>query len=156
LHARFDDFLASPTNGPAALHMEPVVASTLDGNTVYNNQLSGNMLPQAPNVTLALGYEHTWKLTGDNGFNFRAEAKYQSKQYFDSFNYNDSQQEGYTTINAYIGYSTEKWRVNLFGRNLADKVYLVDAAEITTGGAHTYRYGFGALRTFGIHFEGNL
>jgi iron complex outermembrane recepter protein len=156
LHARFDDFLASPTNGPAALHMEEVVASTLDGNTVYNNQLAGNMLPQAPNVTLALGYEHTWKVTGDNGFNFRAEAKYQSKQFFDSFNYNDSEQEGYATINAYIGYSTEKWRVNLFGRNLADKVYLVDAAEITTGGAHTYRYGFGAPRTFGIHFEGNL
>jgi iron complex outermembrane receptor protein len=159
LHARFDDFLASPTNGTAALGAlgaDRVVGSTANGVTVYNDQLSGNMLPQAPNVTLALGYEHTWKVSGDNGFNFRAEAKYQSKQFFDSFNYNDSEQEGYATINAYIGYSTEKWRVNLFGRNLADKVYLVDAAEITTGGAHTYRYGFGAPRTFGIHFEGNL
>ena len=38
----------------------------------------------------------------------------------------------------------------------ADKVYLVDAAEVTTGGAHPYRYGFGAPRTFGVHFEGNL
>lgn len=157
LHARFDDFLASPTNGAAALSMRPVEASTgADGVTVYNNQLKGYMLPQAPNVTLALGYEHTWKLTADNGLNFRAEAKYSSKQYFDSFNYNDSEQEGYATINAYFGYSTEKWRVNLFGRNLADKLYLVDAAEVTTGSAHTYRYGFGAPRTFGIHFEGNL
>jgi iron complex outermembrane receptor protein len=162
LHARFDDFLASPTNGAAALGQETVQASTSTDPvtglpvTVYNNQLKGNMLPQAPNVTLALGYEHTWKLVGDNGLNFRVEGKYQSKQYFDSFNYNDSEQEGYATINAYFGYSTDKWRVNLFGRNLADKVYLVDAAEVTTGGAHTYRYGFGAPRTFGVHFEGNL
>jgi iron complex outermembrane recepter protein len=165
LHARFDDFVASPTNGAAALGAlgpDRVQASVaIDPTTglpvtVYNNQLKGNMLPQAPNATVALGYEHDWKLTGDNGLNFRIEGKYQTKQYFDSFNYNDSEQEGYATINAYFGYTAEKWRVNIFGRNLADKVYLIDAAEVTTGGAHTYRYGFGAPRTFGVHFEGNL
>jgi iron complex outermembrane receptor protein len=163
LHARFDDFIASPTNGTPALSACPATqtSTSTDPTTglpvsVTNCQLKGNMLPQAPNATLALGYEHTWKLPNDAGLNFRVEGKYQTKQYFDSFNFNDSEQEGYGQVNAYFGYTTEKWRVNIFGRNLADKVYLVDAAEVTTGGAHTYRYGFGAPRTFGVHFEGNL
>ncbi len=163
LHARFDDFLASPTNGNASLSACPATetSTSVDPTTglpvsVTNCQLKGNMLPQAPNATLAVGYEHSWKLPNDAGLRLRLEGKYQTKQYFDSFNFNDTQQDGYGELNAYFGYSTEKWRINLFGRNLADKVYLVDATEVTTGGAHTYRYGFGAPRTFGVHFEGNL
>jgi len=153
LHARFDSFLATPTNGTVALSSCP---ATYTAGGVTNCQLRGNMLPQAPNATLALGYEHDWKLPNDQGLNLRLEAKYQTKQYFDAFNFGDSQQDGYGLLNAYFGYSQEKWRVNIFGRNLTDKVYLVDAAEVTTGGAHTYRYGFGAPRTFGVHFEASL
>src|SRR5262249_45342476 len=150
LHARFDEFLAFPTNGAATYFAN---CPDKEGG---NCQLSGNTLPQAPNATVALGYEHNWMLPNDAGLNFRAKAKYQTRQFFDSFNFNDSEQAGYALINAYFGYSTEKWRVNVYGRNLADKVYLVDGAEVTTGGAHTYRYGFGAPRTFGIHFDANL
>lgn len=153
LHARFESFLASPTNGDAALSSCP---ATETSGGVTNCQLKGNMLPQAPNATVALGYEHDWKLAGDRGLNFRVEGKYQTSQYFDAFNFGDSRQSGYGLVNAYFGYSQEKWKINIFGRNLADKVYLVDAAEVTTGGAHTYRYGFGAPRTFGVHFEANL
>jgi len=163
LHARFDDFLASPTNGTPALAACPAtqISTSIDPSTglpvsVTNCQLRGNMLPQAPNATFAVGYEHTWKLPDDQGLNFRIEGKYQTRQFFDSFNFNDTQQDGYGLLNAYFGYSQEKWKVNIFGRNLTDKVYLVDAAEITTGGAHTYRYGFGAPRTFGVHFETSL
>jgi iron complex outermembrane receptor protein len=152
LHARFDSFLASPTNG-APTYYAQCYGTSKDGGDGGNCQLSGNMLPQAPNATLSLGYEHTWKLADGRGFNARGEAKYTTKQYFDSFNYPDSEQAGYATINAYLGYSAEKWRVNLYGRNLADKVYLVDAAEVTTGGSAFYRFGYGAPRTFGVHLE---
>jgi iron complex outermembrane receptor protein len=150
LHARFDDFLAYPTNGAATYF------ANCPAKSGGNCQLAGNMLPQAPNFTVALGYEHDWALPGDAGLNLRLESKYQTKQYFDAFNFNDSQQDGYGLVNAYFGYSTSKWRVNIFGRNLANKLYLVDAAEVTTGGAHTYRYGFGAPRTYGVHFETTL
>jgi iron complex outermembrane receptor protein len=150
LHARFDDFEAYPTNGA------PTYFANCPAKQDGNCQLAGNTLPQAPNVTVALGYEHNWKLPNNAGVNFRLEAKYEGKQFFDSFNFNDSEQGGYALVNTYLGYSQEKWRVNLFGRNLADRTYLVDGIEFTIGGAHMYQYSFGAPRTFGVHFEADL
>jgi iron complex outermembrane receptor protein len=153
LHARFDSFLASPTNGNVALSSCPAT-ETIGG--VTNCQLSGNMLPQAPNVTVAAGYEHNWKVSAAAALNLRLEARYQSKQYLDAFNFGDSAQDGYGLANAYLAYSHDKWKMTLYGRNLTDKVYLTNAEEVTTGGAHYYRYGFGAPRTFGVRFDASL
>lgn len=150
LHARYVDFLAYPTNGAATYFANCPVKQD------DNCQLAGNMLPQAPDATIGLGYEHNWMLADDSALNLRLEAKYETKQYFDPFNFNDTEQSGFGLLDAYFGYSTDRWSVNLYGRNLADKSYLSNAAEFTVGGATTYMYGFGAPRTFGVEMQANL
>jgi iron complex outermembrane receptor protein len=152
LHARFDSFLAAPGLSAATADCR----NTINTDAGINCQLAGNMLPQAPNATVSAGYEHTFRLPAAALLKFRLEGRYQTKQYFDPFNFADTEQAGYGLINAYLNYSRDQWQIGIFGRNLGDKLYLVDAEEYTPPGAHAYRYGFGAPRTFGIHIEAAL
>ena len=154
LHARFSEFVAAPTLGnPAAASCAATIPAPPFG---LNCQLAGNMLTQAPNVTVAAGYDHTWRFGANGDVDFRFEGKYQSKQYFDPFNFGDTEQGGYAIVNAYITFSRANWKLSAYGRNLGDRDYLVDAAEFAGGGADVYRYGFGAPRTYGVSFEASL
>lgn len=151
LHARFDNFLAAPTIGAAAAASCAVVIQTSGGP---NCQLAGNMLPMAPNLTIAAGLSHTFILLKDATLVARIEDKYTTYQYFDPFNFGDTRQPGYGLLNAYLTYdSGRNWTVSIYGRNLANKTYLVDAAEAAAAGAGFYRYGFGAPLTFGMKFQ---
>jgi iron complex outermembrane recepter protein len=150
LHARFVDFLAYPTNGAPTYFANCPVKQ--DGNC----QLAGNSLPQAPDATIGVGYSHNWMVSDDSSLSLRLDAKYETKQYFDSFNFNDSQQAGYGLFDAYFGYTADRWSINIYGRNLTNKTYLNSASEITTGGSHVYAYGFGVPRTFGVQLQANL
>ena len=155
LHATYTEFQAPPPNGNASLVSCAKTVPVLDSAGVQvgtNCDLEGNVLPNSPKVTLSGGFEHAWPVAqGD--LNFRIEARYTAKQYFQPFNYDDHMQGAYTLANAYVNYKRDNWQVGVFGRNLADKDYLNFAAEQTTGGAHQYTYSWGAPRTYGVRFE---
>ena len=155
LHATYKEFQVPPPNGNAALGSCARTVPILDSNGVQvgtNCDLEGNTLPTSPKLTLSGGFQHDWAVSGGN-LNFRVEARYTSKQYFDPFNYGDQAQEAYTLTNAYVTYKRDNWQVGLFGRNLGDKDYLNYGVEQTTGGAHQYNYSYGAPRTYGMRFE---
>jgi iron complex outermembrane receptor protein len=78
----------------------------------------------------------------------RIEGKYQSLQYFDPFNYGATSSPGYAVLDASFGIVRDRWSLDLWGRNLTNRLYLVEAQE--QYGFNSYEYGFGAPRTFGL------
>jgi iron complex outermembrane receptor protein len=151
LHARFTDFVAAP--GLAAA-VADCAAPTAGGNC----QLAGNTLSNSPTWTIAAGVEHTWTLPNSMGLNGRIEDRYQSKQYFDPFNYASTTEKGYSLANAYLDLtgsrSSAKWKVGAWIRNIANKVYFNNMEEFYTNSDYVYSYG--APRTFGIRVEADV
>jgi len=63
----------------------------------------------------------------------QGEASYQSEQFFSVDNVEAESQAGYTLFNARLSLQAEAgdWEVALFGKNLGDKAYLVNAYSLT-------------------------
>jgi iron complex outermembrane receptor protein len=162
LHARYVDFQTTPTIGAIAEtaadgcgNQVPVYGTTNGVKTQIgtNCQLGGNRLTQAPDLTVSLGFEHTWTVPNGDKVNYRIEGKFTSKQYFDPFNLEDAEQGSYAVGNMYADYKHDNWSVGLFCRNFTDRTYLTYAAEATGGNSAEYDYGYGAPLTFGVRFQ---
>jgi iron complex outermembrane receptor protein len=149
LHATYDTFVTPPTIGNAGALS---CARTVTVGANINCELAGNSLPVSPKLTLAAGFEHDWA-AANGTVTLRLDGRYTGKQFFDPFNFGDSEQDAYTLINANLSYSRDNWKIGLYGRNLADKDYLNYATEFTAGGASLYNYSFGAPRVIGARFE---
>lgn len=141
LHARYSSFVVAP-GLPAA------VADCASSDAVGNCQLRGNTLPQSPTWSAVVGLSHEWHLPDAMLATGRLEEKFQSKQYFDPFNYASTTQAGYALANASLDVGRDRWKVGLWVRNLANRLYFVEAQE--QYGFNSYEYGFGAPRTFGV------
>lgn len=150
LHATFSSFLVPPTIGAAALDDCSKVVTNAAGS---NCDLSGNTLPRSPRVTLSASFEHDFPMPQDGSLNFRIEGKYTTKQYFDSFNFEDTEQTSYAIANAYLNYVYSKYTVGLWVRNLTNEDYLTGAAEATGGNSQEYQYTWAAPRTYGARIE---
>ena len=87
-------------------------------------QLRGNRLVQAPEWewTLRGEYDFPLPIRGWNGTAI-LRAAYKSKVYFTQFNYDALGQDGVTTIDANVIFTSEdgKWSLNLWGKNLTDE-----------------------------------
>jgi len=140
LHARFVNFVAAPGLAAAVADCTPAA----NGNC----QLAGNTLSNSPTWTVAVGLEHTWLLPSTLHLNGRIEGRYQSKQYFDPFNYASTTEGGYTLANANLDLVRGNWRVGAWVRNIANHTYFNNMEEFYTNS--TYVYGFGAPRTYGV------
>ena len=147
LHAKFTNFIAAPGLAAAVADCTPDAATG-------NCQLAGNTLNNAPRVTIAAGLDHAWSLPSNLILDGRLEARYQSKVYFDSFNYPSTTQGGYTLANAYLSLSRGSWTVGAYVRNLANHTYFNNMEEFYTNGA--YVYGFGTPRTYGVRMTYNM
>lgn len=102
---------------------------------------SKNQIPFASKYTYSLGAIYR----DSSGFFITANTKTQSKIYDDKANLNKS--NGFTLVNAKIGYESENFDIYLYGKNLTDKDYgfnygttryLSSPREI--GISFTYRY----------------
>jgi len=141
LHAKYDDLRLSSVD--------------LFGNTDY----SGNRLVGAPDYSATLGYEHTWVFSSAGSLAARGQMQYTAEQDFDYRNFALTRQGGYTTANANLVYTSadERWSLELWGRNLTDKTYLVSAAPDTNPANQNTGTGYLAVpRTYGarvaVHF----
>jgi iron complex outermembrane receptor protein len=153
IHATFTSFLIPPTIGAAAL---PDCARTVTTTAGSNCDLSGNTLPRAPRLTVAAAYEYDWHLASEASLNLRLEGKYTTKQYFDSFNFQDTEQGSFGVLNAYLNYVSPRYTVGVWIRNIANENYLTDAAEATGGNSTEYQYTWAAPRTYGGRLEVRL
>lgn len=132
LEARFDTFASVDRNNPS---VDP--------------DRAGNRLPQAPDVSLNLRADRRWPVPGGM-LTLGGEVRYQSEIYFNVYQDPAVRQGGYGLINARLGFESRRgdWYVDLYGRNLTDKLYAqtIVRDDPRTG---TKRH-WGAPRTLGL------
>ena len=143
------------------LLVNPVSAGTCN--------LTGRTPPNSPDWRWSLGarWEQQWM---DSHFQWfvSGTAHYTSSQYMDPSLDPRSRQDGYTLFDANLGFEPDSgnWKIQLYGRNLANKVYytyeapqplgaLVDVVNNPTPGkgsvgANGFVGNYGTPRTFGV------
>ena len=111
-----------------------------DGATV---NYDGNKQIFTPDITSSTAVQYNFLLKKSSNLNLiaRGEWFYIGNQFYDLAN--QIEQKGYSLLNAKVGITNKNYELYLWGRNLAEKVYI------------NYAYNFGAAhlgnpRTFGI------
>jgi iron complex outermembrane receptor protein len=98
-----------------------------------NGNLRGNVPAYSPQQTASLVARYRIKQWNGMALTLQSEASYQSEQFFSVDNVKAESQSGYTIFNARLALDAENgdWGLALFGKNLADKGYLVNAYGLT-------------------------
>ncbi|WP_343527482.1 TonB-dependent receptor [Sphingomonas sp.] len=111
-------------------------------------QYAGNTLPQAPDWSLTLGYRRGVALGGGT-LTLDARSRMQGRSYLDFTNYGEQTQAGYTmtSVNLSFAPNERRWQIEAFIRNIENRQVLQEAAVNTY--ARSYRFSYGAPRTFG-------
>jgi iron complex outermembrane receptor protein len=114
-----------------------------------NISLAGNAPPQAPKMTVNVGYQHTLRFS-PGSLTGRVQSHYEATSYNTFFNYPDDRQGSYTRTDAFMTWTpaTGKWELQAYGRNLENKRIIVSGSEQPLFG--TYVYQFGDPRTYGV------
>ncbi|RIK94254.1 MAG: hypothetical protein DCC73_06740 [Proteobacteria bacterium] len=135
LDAKYKDFLSANPDAP-----DPFV----------DQDLSGNTLPRSPKFSLSAGLQYTHDIGNYGSVTLRGEAKYQSHIWFDQFNSSDVEEDNYTLLNAFMTFESQddRWRVQVYGRNLTDKLYRQSVIRATSL-IGTLDF-WGAPRTYGL------
>jgi iron complex outermembrane receptor protein len=117
-----------------------------------NISLAGNAPPQAPKMTVNLGYEHTLRFA-PGSLTGRVQTHLESASYNTFFNYPDDRQAGYSRSDAFLTWTpiAGKWEVQAYGRNLEDRRIIISASEQPLFG--TYVYQFAEPRTYGLRIS---
>jgi iron complex outermembrane receptor protein len=129
LHARYINFQAA-------------VGST-------NVQYAGNELPQAPQWSLAAGYQHDFQLSM-GALTARIQTRYQDKSFFTPRNYNTESQNSYTKSDILLTFvpNQSHFTISAYVRNLENSTILTNSTE--AGYAGGYLVQFADPRTFGF------
>lgn len=113
------------------------------------NDLSGNRLARTPELTFAGGADYSLTLTSELTLDTRVEYQWQDDMPWlvENTVYEDS----YGLLDARIALASrnEGWEVALFGKNLTDELYRVDAIPFL-GDVFSR---FGAPRSYGVQFS---
>jgi iron complex outermembrane receptor protein len=118
---------------------------------------TGNNLPNAPDVTVNLGYQHVFNFAGGATITPRADMTYVASQDLDYHNYDVTKQGSYTKTDLSLSFDSANrtWRAMLYVHNLEDKAVLASAAPDPRAATIPIGQtsGFGSYlppRTFGI------
>jgi iron complex outermembrane recepter protein len=117
LHSEYDDYM---TADPARLAL-----GVLD--------LSGNQLPQSPELTVNFGAEYVWTLQAGD-LKVRGEYRWVDDVYFTAFNTATAYQEANDTANAFVSFDHAggHWGASAFVRNLTDETVIATSTPGTT------------------------
>ena len=160
LDSKYDDFLASfavfcasethPTLG--CLTGLGDLDTDLTTAPITQPSLAGNRTPQAPRWVIAAGYEHTFDLGGAGTLTPSIFTRFKSSYFLDVFNFNDSRQKSLTQTDASLEWrdSSEKFGIQLFVRNLENKLPLTFAGFTAAGNDDIYNFQFAPPRTYGV------
>ncbi len=99
---------------------------------ITGDDISGNKAPFVPELdaSIAANYVH------DTGFFARLELIHQGEIYYSDINNSAYMENGYTLINASIGYRSDSgYEISLFGTNLTDELYYVNISPDLNAGA---------------------
>ena len=111
---------------------------------------SGHQLVNAPHLSLTVSAQKDFDLSDGADLFVRAEYQYTSRTYFDPTNLPIASRPAYSLVNASIGYSPahSHWTVALWGKNLADTMYINGL-----GASNTITAPVGDPRTFGVRIN---
>ena len=132
-----------------------VVVDPVTGAVVpFLQDLSGNPLPYAPDMTANLGVSYTTDPNFAGGyFLLTGNINHTGELNFREFDAPGDRQEAYTLLDAAIAWTHEDtdWTVRVFGRNLTDEEYLVSSATASTTNS---RFGvWGTPQQFGVELR---
>jgi iron complex outermembrane receptor protein len=126
----------------------------------YGNNLAGNQMVYAPKVTGALALQYTTPVSAAVDLFARAEANYRGSSHPDVDNLASDLLDSRTLLNARLGLNLDhgRWIVEAYGRNLANKVYAINATTqlpLLAAVIPTYNYEettttYGMPRTYGV------
>jgi iron complex outermembrane receptor protein len=112
----------------------------------------GNRLANAPEVSASaiLRYDLPTENAGFGSY-LMLDGSYRGKTYYSLNNRGQSSQDAFGLINARIGFTSldERWELALWGRNLADKLY-VSSAYDNFGGIFPSQNFLGEPRSYGV------
>ena len=121
---------------------------------VQNPNFAGNDLAYAPDVIVRLGYDHVFRLGGENTVTFRANTTYKSDYFTSFFNYRDTQQEAFFMSDASLEYGNGKGlKVAAYVNNMSDKRILTNGSFVTAGPDDIWNYQFGSPRLYGLRLS---
>jgi iron complex outermembrane receptor protein len=150
--SEFTDFENVDSTNNFTRDANGAVVTTPDGNALpFVQQLAGNTLPYAPDMTANLGVTYrTNPVLAGGSFVFSGSASYQSEINFREFENPNDVQDAYTLLDGSIAWenAAESLTVRLYGKNIFDEEYIVSAAP---GSATNSNFGvYGLPRQYGI------
>ncbi len=119
-------------------------------------EYAGNTFRLTPKHSFAVGLDIDIPLSSKTNIYFRPSYTYKSKHYFDDSNEEYLSQDAYGLANATLGVAIkarkQTFDISLYGKNLLDEDYLIDAGN--SGDAIGFpTYVAGAPRTMGVQFK---
>jgi iron complex outermembrane recepter protein len=126
----------------------------------FGNDLQGNQMVYAPKVTGALALQYTVPVGAGTFLFARAEGNYRGSSHPDVDNLPSDALDARTLLNARLGldFGNGHWTVEAYGRNLANKLYAINATTqlpLLAAVIPAYNYEettttYGMPRTYGI------
>ena len=96
---------------------------TFEKHGIFN----GNKVPFAPRHTLNISAQYSLP----SGYYGRVELRSVGETFYDEENNTALQQEKYSVVNASIGYESEGYSIQVFGRNLGDERYYSNISPVS-------------------------
>ena len=128
-----------------------ILDSEVDSGVLSGIDLSGNELPQAPDVNFNLGLD--WDVvTSDWGtLSLQLGANYTGEQYFEITNTDRIQADAYWVVNGALKLESadSRWSVSIWTKNAFEEEYVTSAIDLQTFFGYDYTH-VGAPRTFGV------
>ncbi|WP_419767510.1 TonB-dependent receptor [Arcobacter sp.] len=137
------DFQYFLTNNLEISGSAGIIKTKYDSYDVGDYNFSGNKIETTPThtVNLSISYNHP------SGFYARTNIRNQgSMSFYDDVNKDFAREDGYTLVDAKIGYKFSDWNIYVYGKNLTDEEYVNMYESNSTFSMAT----FGDPKFFGI------
>ncbi|MDR7104123.1 TonB-dependent receptor [Croceicoccus sp. BE223] len=116
--------------------------ATYDKLTLSGVNLDGNTLPNAPELTVNLGFDWTLGALGAGDIVFSPNMVYTSKQYFSPFNNEDGNQNlnmpSHVMLDANLGWESENLSLRFWGSNLLNKKIFMYGLNLRSAFGYDY------------------
>ena len=111
---------------------------------------SGNELMQAPELNGSIRAEYTADLNNGGTLQLGGGVYYRDEIFFSVYNLSNMQEDSIAILDLNVRYNhpNDKLTVNLWGRNLGDRVYYNNKFAVSTG--HTIQGALAEPRSFGV------
>lgn len=116
---------------------------------------SGSQLPQAPEWTEALGYDHDFVFGNGSTLTAGTEVRFYSESETSIEPALDSHQPAYEMVDANLSYkpSAGNWSINAYVNNATNEVVRQFTRELVIGPFDIHELTIGAPRTYGVGFS---